>query len=293
MKRAFTLIELLVVIAIIAVLIALLLPAVQQAREAARRTQCRNNLHQIGLAMHNYHDTHRCFPPLDVGRKEEDGTCHHNRPSSISWAALILPFLDESALYNAVNMEQAIYLAVNTTASQSVLSQYNCPSEVRPKGNWVPCGNGACRTVNIAPGMAATSYVGNGGKVDRAGSVCTPNANTGPLHLNGRVRIRDIRDGTSNTFLVGEARQDLRDVAGATLPQWAIGAYNNYTCEGDAQAPLNSSVWRGAFGSQHEGGAFFLFCDGQVRFISENIDMGTYRALATIAGNELIDDEDY
>ena len=132
-SRGFTLIELLVVIAIIAVLIALLLPAVQQAREAARRTQCRNNLHQLGLAMHNYHDTHGCLPPLNVGRHQDTGGCHQNRPPSTGWGVLILPFLDETALYNAVNMEQAVYLDVNTTVSQSVLSQYNCPSEVRPR----------------------------------------------------------------------------------------------------------------------------------------------------------------
>jgi type II secretory pathway pseudopilin PulG len=292
------LIELLVVIAIIAILIALLLPAVQQAREAARRTQCRNNLHQLGLAMHNYHDTHGCLPPMDVGRKEEDGTCHHNRPSSISWAALILPFMDEAALYNAVNMSQAIYLAVNTTVSQSVLSQYNCPSEARPLGNWVACGNGACRSVNIAPGMAATSYVGNAGKAyNTIGTyLCTKWNGMGPLGLNSRTRIRDIRDGTSNTFLVGEARQDLRDIAGATMPQWAVGAYNSFTCVGETFYPMNTAIptrSRGAFGSQHEGGAFFLFCDGQVRFISENIDMRTYRYLSSIASNELIDDEDY
>jgi prepilin-type N-terminal cleavage/methylation domain-containing protein len=275
-RRAFTLIELLVVIAIIAILIALLLPAVQQAREAARRTQCRNNLHQIGLALHNYHDTHRVFPAgtiTDVlpGGATTDGP-------EVRWATQVLPFLDETALYNAYNMSQDAHTGANTTVAYSVLAQYLCPSDSSPSGNTT---------------FAEGSYDGNSGT--SYGCTRDPGcsmARRGPLYSYSAVRIRDIRDGTSNTTAVGEAAA----TGGHTIrAHWCFDSYSlilrtsgiaiNTVC-------LNGEC-KHVFASVHEGGAFFVFCDGQARFLSENIDMTVYRALSTIANNEIIDDEDY
>ena len=276
MRRAFTLIELLVVIAIIAVLIALLLPAVQQAREAARRTQCRNNLHQIGLALHNYHDTHSTFPP---------GIIRWGSPSfyMTTWAVQILPFLDEAALYNACNM--AIDMSTspqnqaNKTVCQSFLSQYLCPSD----GPGLLQARGAPANMDFAEG----NYRCNSGRDELACLSQAPAAaNAGPLYACSRVRIRDIRDGTSNTLAVGESTG-----AKEVRATWANQS------NGHTKTPMNKLVttWpeQYAFGSRHEGGAFFLMCDGQVRFLSENIDFSTYQYLSTIAGNELLDDEDY
>ena len=290
--RGFTLIELLVVIAIIAVLIALLLPAVQQAREAARRTQCRNNMHQIGLALHNYHDTHTLFPPSGIVHCRP-GWCKHWGAQANIWV-MILPFVDETALYNAYNFSQGAGSGYNQTVEKQVLGQYLCPSDTKP------------------------AIGGNVSYIPNAGSHCTgyiaySDRFNGVHGLSQRVRIRDIRDGTSQTISIGEH--------GTNSPDWQSGAYGlsatwcslaGSTNVGGPYSACGSVPQRAKhmnggyscgcvsgndrlqpFTSLHEGGAFFLFCDGQVRFMSENIDSGTYQALSTRANNEIVDDEDY
>lgn len=189
-KRGFTLIELLVVIAIIAILIALLLPAVQQAREAARRSSCKNNLKQIGLALHNYHDTYGTFPPEAIwGYGAKDSLL---QPRNYTWIALILPQLEESALYNQINFKLPIY--GQTTADGKPIRSYEmsvlkCPSDI---------GYG---DTSLSHGFAITNYAGAEGwdwwsrRHDQHGGVFT---------LAAAVRIRDITDGTSNTIMVGE-----------------------------------------------------------------------------------------
>jgi prepilin-type N-terminal cleavage/methylation domain-containing protein len=275
MKRAFTLIELLVVIAIIAILIALLLPAVQQAREAARRTQCRNNMHQLGLALHNYHDTHNCFPPGRV----EGAT---NRDIEHSWLTQILPFMDESSLYNAYNFARHCLDVANTTVGQSTLAQYLCPSDQAG--------------VLIATGLRSGNYTGNYGPDDQLENSAPSQASKGLFWNNSRVRIRDVRDDSSQSLASGERRYGLGDGPGWVRGRWGYNlgltrmAMNTQNCNAGTPPP---NYCQRQFASLHEGGAFFLFLDGQVRFLSENIDMGTYAALSTIANNEIVDDEDY
>jgi prepilin-type N-terminal cleavage/methylation domain-containing protein len=288
--RAFTLIELLVVIAIIAILIALLLPAVQQAREAARRTQCRNNLHQLGLALHNYHDTHRVFPPLGIAiwvGSGGDNDCWSGNGTYWSWVAMVLPFLDEAAIYNASNFNLPSYgAAANTTACSQQLKQVQCPS-MQVKQNDAGAGGWAVH--------GGSDYMGNHG----ANSECrleTPGCPKGTLQCTRALagfmldgwshRVRDIRDGTSQTLAAGERDWTVTGNAG-----WGVA----YTVQGGTWIPMGYRLSNQdmAFGSWHEGGAFFLFADGAVRFLSENIDFSTYRYLSTIAGNEIIDDEDY
>ena len=284
MRRAFTLIELLVVIAIIAVLIALLLPAVQQAREAARRTQCRNNMHQLGLALHNYHDTHGLFPP---GTAQKDRTIWGS-----TWMTMILPFIDEASLYNAYNSDLGNDMAGNTTVCRQFLTQYLCPTDSTSTG---------LDTQNEAP----NSYAGCGGNepqyaCDYKHYWLVPAVNRGLLQTDSNCRIRDIRDGTSQTFAAGEKIR----TADVSCSGWADSRYDATMkccgCSGCSgrdhrlNAVLSSGLGRDRnFTSLHEGGGFFLFCDGAVRFISENIDFTTYRSLASVAGNEIIDDEDY
>jgi len=295
MKRtAFTLIELLVVIAIIAVLIALLLPAVQQAREAARRTQCRNNMHQIGLALHNYHDTHSCFPPGNV-----IGSAGWADPGSQhSWMTQILPFLDEAALYNSYNFSRPSVVVnngagdeVNRTVRCTKLGQFCCPSDAltRPSSINAPC-------VSQPTAHAPCSYVGCAGPNPNYGLPAL--AGQGFFGLNSHVRLRDIRDGSSQTFAAGECRYGLSNNAGPCWTVGKLGSNQAYSMK-LTSVPLNPgpnggtyAIIRG-FSSRHEGGAFFVFADGAVRFISENMDFATYQALSTVANNEIIDDEDY
>ena len=268
--RAFTLIELLVVIAIIAVLIALLLPAVQQAREAARRTQCRNNLHQLVLAMHNYHDAHGVFPPGTTGTYVGGGH---------GWAVMLLPFLDEQALYNATNFDSRLddlVTYMNKTTFYTKLAQFSCPSDPYLD-----------EPISVYYG-AQGSYGGCGGNCGKA-TTCS----TGILYERSRTRIRDIRDGTSQTVLLGEKR----DIVATARGIWLAGRTWNLRWTGTPINGYPANSWPGTyatdFGSYHEGGCFVCFADGAVRFMSENIDASVWKALGTRANNELVDDEDY
>ena len=284
--RGFTLIELLVVIAIIAVLIALLLPAVQQAREAARRTQCRNHLHQLGLALHNYHDTHQCFPPAFVTKTK--ATCWSHVEYMATWMVMILPFMDETALYNAYNMSRLSSTAYdgagNTTATRQRLAQYQCPSN----NNTVVYGNDYKAVYGNYPGSPNCNSMPNGLGTSTAG-----------LFMWNRIyRIRDIRDGTSQTIAVGEFPYGagygwayMKDATG-TVHQ-SINANPGTGAQQQEFVIGSNYIANTGFGSIHEGGAFFLFADGAVTFLSENMDLTVYRAIGTIAGNEIVDDEDY
>jgi prepilin-type N-terminal cleavage/methylation domain-containing protein len=282
MRRGFTLIELLVVIAIIAILIALLLPAVQQAREAARRTQCRNNLHQLALALHNYHDAHRAFP---IGSGVYAPTASPSMKYDLSWAVALLPFVDEATLYNAFNFHQHEpgygSNPVNSTVYKSPLKQFMCPSNSNP-----PNGTGE-------NGQFMSDYAACAGDCAAQSLTCT----TGTLFYMSNVRVRDVRDGTSQTIAFGEMRDPA--TTGRYVYRSVYTGMTRHTGVAMHSYPATTRYngatpqWPGDFGSHHEGGAFFCFADGQVRFLSENIDQTAFSSLGTRAGNELIDDEDY
>lgn len=183
-RRGFTLIELLVVIAIIGLLIALLLPAVQQAREAARRSQCRNNLKQLGLALHNYHDTHSAFPP---GVVAADGDLANGMHSAFT---LLLPQLEQANTYNQYNFGVPWKDPVNKSAAGTALSSLLCPSSI----GGLPQNGGF--------ELPATDYAFSKGT--RAW-LCLKSARSGMFDVNSRIRTGDVKDGLSNTFAMGEA----------------------------------------------------------------------------------------
>jgi prepilin-type N-terminal cleavage/methylation domain-containing protein len=288
-RKGFTLIELLVVIAIIAILIALLLPAVQQAREAARRTQCRNNLHQLALSLHNYHDAHGSFPPAQIAApfQRYGGSLDPGH----SWMTLILPFIDEASIYNAYNFDIKQDAAANLTVAKQLMNQYLCPScpyyRVKTSYGWNHGGNHYAVSGGIYPSYSCDSFE----------DMHTDPRYGGVFHVDSRTRMRDIRDGTSNTIALGEmiGRADNNSYG------WTRGRYDAVMrCAGYvANHQLNTftsstgELGQRTFGSLHEGGAFFCFADGQVRFLSENIDWTAYKSLHSRAANELIDDEDY
>lgn len=285
----FTLIELLVVIAIIAVLIALLLPGVQQAREAARRTQCRNNLKQIGLALHNYHDIYSVFPPgnalssqsPDAGYSVDLTTA--NRAAGYGWATFILPQIDQTNLYNALNTGSLELCLLMQQASLRPLTQktiptYRCPSDIAPDTNTsrlfsnVIFGDTAVGTSNYV-GVTGTRWSHG------ADWIKTGTDPYGIFWPASRVRAADITDGTSNTLMVGE--RNWKNLAAV----W-IGT-RNYTGNGDVGLRQHTGLtnWKinlsnsttatptsnRAFHSNHTGGAHFVLADGSVRFISESI----------------------
>lgn len=301
-RHGFTLIELLVVIAIIAILIALLLPAVQQAREAARRTQCRNNLKQMGLAIHNYHDVHSCFPPGYLGDPPNESAtgCSTVRPQHITdpgwgWAVYILPYLDQANLYNQLDPGNNVVVCSAATGAQAmrgsaelqdtILEAYICPSAADPDHNY-------SRWPVPTPGEHAKSnYAGVAGH-DWDGVADDGKA----VFVDGTQfvsRIRDVTDGTSNTLMVGEKIRVDRDsdyvntVAGEYVGAYWIGiAPDTRTASAVMRLHLAPSSFAingasiNAFASQHEGGCHFLASDGSVHFISENADQNTVSQLA-------------
>lgn len=286
-NRAFTLIELLVVIAIIAILIALLLPAVQQAREAARRTQCKNNLKQIGLALHNYHDVYNGLPPGWIDQT-------NGQPgSNWSWKASILPHLEQSTLFEAVSvgagsMAKALEDANKLALMQQPLPAFRCPSDTAPEINNEQTQQD---TSGTSISVASSNYVGTNGSALFGGDSNAPAGVrlTGILGWNSRIRFRDITDGTSNTIAVGERSWRLRGTTGSQPGCSAASLFGVGTdgvlptrrralasALGAINSTKNDTVGRPeceqSYSSRHDGGAQFLLCDGAVRFLSENID---------------------
>lgn len=289
--RGFTLIELLVVIAIIAILIALLLPAVQQAREAARRTQCKNNLKQIGLALHNYHDIYGRFP---IGAQECGGAnCPGGAgPANLEmygWGAAILPQIDQGPLFNQLRIGDLHMTEVLADVNlrnllQSPIAGFICPSDTSPThlmfGGQMNGGSGRHMNGNSGVGtgfrVAKSNYVGNCGYNDVARA--NANGQRGIFQRAASFKFRDITDGTSNTIAVGE--RTTRCAAGAWSgnrnPTGSGAQGADYTL-GRTSIPPNhpnngSHQCTEGFDSPHVGGVQFLFCDGSVTFISENID---------------------
>ena len=283
-QRGFTLIELLVVIAIIAVLISLLLPAVQQAREAARRTQCRSNLKQIGLALHNYHDQFQIFPPgcglssqsPDAGYSVDLTTA--NRAAAYGWATYILPNLDQAPLYNQLNVGGLELCLLMQQASLRPLAQtnlkvYRCPTDVAPDTNTQRAFSNAI--FGDTP-VGTSSYAAvEGTRWSHAVEWITKQQDPfGTFWPASRVGLRDITDGSSNTLIVGERNWDYLSAI------W-VGT-RNYTGNGDVglRQILGITNWQinlpgnnapRAFHSAHVGGAHFLLGDGSVRFLSQSI----------------------
>lgn len=303
-RHAFTLIELLVVIAIIAVLIALLLPAVQQAREAARRTQCKNQLKQLGLAAHNYLDAHTIFPSGLLNWNTPAGQQNPPKFRSVSVFALLLPQLDQGPLSTQWNFNDP---RLNVTAGRTavVLPVLICPSDILPStvGTTYP-------NFNPAGDRYAYSSFGGSGGIKSFSPNRSPTRD-GIFFLNSAIRMSDIIDGTSQTLLFGERYHrdpDYDANAGSytRLTDWGywspttgVNGVGDVTLS--ALVPINYNHPAGtpvndayedqrisAFGSGHTGGSQFCLADGSVRFISENISQTVLTSLATRRGGEVV-----
>jgi prepilin-type N-terminal cleavage/methylation domain-containing protein/prepilin-type processing-associated H-X9-DG protein len=313
-RRGFTLIELLVVIAIIAVLIGLLLPAVQKVREAAARMKCSNNLKQIALASHHYHDSRGRFPtgarlPVDVGGIPTGGTN--------MWVEL-LPYFEQDNLYkkwDANDNRNNVASARNATQAQ-VIKILLCPSDRLAEPVWEL----TAETVASPPWSRGfyglSSYGGSAGKhaVHSGGPPSFPRiSRDGVFYLDSNIRLTDVTDGTSNTFLFGERLHYDPEFDRLRPLVWpdatAVGGWGRWGYVANAgvmfqvtlhtAAPINYRVRPGgdfatlenrgcAFGSSHPGGANFAFADGSVRFLSDSTPVPTLQALSTRAGGEVV-----
>ncbi len=304
-RRAFTLVELLVVIAIIGILVALLLPAVQSAREAARRMSCGNNLKQVALATHNFHDTYKEFPYATRDRLEGD--------SGDTWSTgfiQILPFLEADAMAQRWDNEEPRNSTddhdgdgwTNALLQQQVIPTYLCPSMVLPAGPLGAAENRAPSSYLFSAGTPSSVMLHYGvyfpggepafdGAIVPIKTHIAPPAAAGPNHRRP-TRFADITDGTSNTFLAGESDFMPRGVPSTDMGAvWAYG-YIGYSWGtsnrklNDHNIPTTAGTY-GCFRSQHPGGVEFALTDGSVRFVTETIDHSVYQAVSTRAGGEV------
>lgn len=294
-RSGFSLIELLVVIAIIATLIALLLPAVQQAREAARRAQCKNNLKQLGLAFHNYHDVHQCLPPAVIEPMKVGGT---SLAQTFGIWFRILPYLEQAAAVgefdltktpgDTVNLVMAGKIPMNvlhcpsgpTLFSTQAIEQSNGGKTTHYYGISGPIGTNPVTGTSYGKDAIASGY--NYGSISRSGFF--------PWHTH--TRFRDCTDGLSNSGIVGEISWG--DYTGYRV--WTRGsntgpiAYATKNVVGlwTPNSLNNGLLNNGVFGSEHTGGVQFLFADGSVRFLSDSIASSIWMGLASINESEVI-----
>jgi prepilin-type N-terminal cleavage/methylation domain-containing protein/prepilin-type processing-associated H-X9-DG protein len=291
-RVGFTLVELLVVITIIGILIALLLPAVQAAREAARRMQCANNFKQVGLALHSYHSAKGCFPPGDF----------YKYPTSsggsfvFGWSVYTLPYIEKDSLYNGINFgakwgyaDSTIANGTNNLAiSKTLIPAYMCPSDPQ-YGEYI----GIHSYANRQPDAAITSMCGVSDSYNwgSSGAPKTYPTNDGIMGGNYPCTIADIKDGTSNTLMVGEVTSQGQGSlwgeiwAAGNIYDTAEGINGIHTVPGSGSYPADPDT--SGFSSYHSGGCNFLLADSSTSFLSQNIAQNVLTALTTRDGTRV------
>jgi len=272
-RTGFTLVELLVVIAIIGILMALLLPAVQSAREASRKAQCQNNLKQIGISLHAYHDVHTTFPR---------GGWAPN-VASLSWSASVLPFLGEQPVFDLLNPTAPYTDPSNLAAGQTILPEFICPTSVHSS-----LYRQSPDTPSTAPPYARSDYGGMDGDDGLEAPTVSNNPERGVMILASNVSLMQITDGPSQTVQICEAPE------GESGMWISVRNYFNQLARINTPAAFAPQYVFYDYGqeisSYHAGGAFVLLADGSVQFLSETMDPYPLGALCSRAGNEVIDD---
>jgi prepilin-type N-terminal cleavage/methylation domain-containing protein/prepilin-type processing-associated H-X9-DG protein len=303
LRTGFTLVELLVVIAIIGILIGMLLPAVQSVREAARRTQCLNHLKQMALASQDYVGTHREFPS------------GYTFPERAFWSAYLLPHMEQQAVYDTLDLDGPWSTdgSANEAALAHFIGTFQCPSSGTPRS--IPDGQGV-------PDRVPCNYLACAGGLNDRESGDPPYFDDAKLadglfYVNSDSRMSEIKDGTSNTALIGEALFDFDleglDSVGSPeiVDHWYIGSdfvapsfpdnsLDSSECLGSTAVPLNAHKFSTSsitdqemcFSSRHPGGAQIAFADGHARFIGESIDPIVYSAIGSRSGGEIVGDLD-
>jgi prepilin-type N-terminal cleavage/methylation domain-containing protein/prepilin-type processing-associated H-X9-DG protein len=296
-RSAFTLVELLVVIAIIAILIGLLLPAVQKVREAAARIQCQNNLKQIGLACHAYHDARKCFPPGYVATVSYPATS-----PGWGWAAFLLPYIEQDNLYRQLNLNAPLE---TQPAIQALVPVYLCPSDQPPDAAFTVTDATFTPLTRAAPSSYAATVGQDASEVDAL-------TGDGVFYRNSKTRIADIADGTSNTTLIGDRAWVQTQGIWAGAPDGAVTRAGSQNVWPNATGPSQALIlvhnnWINIttdadgglddFSSNHTGGVNMLFADGSVQFLASITADGQARrafwAMGTRNGGEVIQGLDY
>jgi len=268
-RRGFTLIELLVVIAIISILMALLMPAVQMAREAARRTQCRNNLHNIGLALLNYETDNQCLPPGWLTSR----VGNYTYPGYTSWLIAILPQIEQQTLFNSINSNLPSWDPANLTSVSQRVELYLCPSDRYNAGRF------QARFLGYDLTLSYSNYVGNLGTdfiLDYYdyGSGLQPD---GVLYRRSNTFMRDITDGTSLTLLAGERINE----DPMCRPMWGFGATSVVTADSSHGISQGEHEGFWGFSTAHSPGAHFVMCDGSAGLVNRMIDLKVFMNLST------------
>jgi prepilin-type N-terminal cleavage/methylation domain-containing protein/prepilin-type processing-associated H-X9-DG protein len=297
-QTGFTLVELLVVIAIIGILVALLLPAIQAAREAARRTECQNRLKQIGLAMQNYHDTQKSFP---MGRERTD-------QYGVSWAFRLLPEMEESAIYASRDKTKRVDDEVNAHAMRTPIQVYACPSRRSAAADRDFDNND---TPPLVTGVATLGdYAANAGRDWRTGmntasgaveimsSDAIDGSVAGPIFTGSRINGRRVTDGLSKTLAVGERHIPPANSSGTdNMQEYHQG--DTAFLSGDMPMTIfcgsdqglasgQDDPGLGKFGGPHPGVVMFAYLDGHVAPLAIDTDIATLQTLSTIAGDEVV-----
>jgi prepilin-type N-terminal cleavage/methylation domain-containing protein/prepilin-type processing-associated H-X9-DG protein len=292
MRRAFTLVEVLVVIAIIGVLIALLLPAVQSARDAARRTQCANNVKQVGTALLAYEGSHKAFPSGYVSAYDSNG---NDTGPGWGWASFILPQMEENAIFRTIHFDLPIEDAMNSARVANVPS-YFCPTDDIRRVWSAKSRDADGNAISVICDVAASNYVAMYGTTE-------PGVDGDGMYFrNSKVRLKDVTDGSSKTLAVGERAHKLGNAtwvgsvtgsilfpeddntAGLRHAENSSGMVLGHAGEGIGPGDDGGDV--NQFYSLHGAGVNFVFVDGHVTFLPANMDKKLYRALATRAGRE-------
>jgi prepilin-type N-terminal cleavage/methylation domain-containing protein/prepilin-type processing-associated H-X9-DG protein len=261
-RAGFSLVELLVSIAVIGLLIALLLPAIQATREAARRMGCLNNLRQIGIGMHSYHDANRHFPPGAIEMRSLT-TLSRFKARQIAWSALLLPYVEQKGVYSLLDMTKPFDNAANAKGAANVVSIYLCPSV--PRSSFLIQNRGACDYGGVmGQTLLPSASMQDGVMIDKE-------------RENGYIGIKEIADGTPFTLMVTED-------AAWTEGQW-INGQNVFVVSWPINTPPNGD---NEIRSKHPGGANGLFCDGSARFLVQEMETDALKGICTRAGKEII-----